>query len=71
MNRMINEATVVKDPYKYVNLALVIVWVFRVWLDTNPRTIFKCSTSCRFQFPGDASAKDENAPLGLLMTIHS
>ena len=28
MNRMTDEATVAEDPYKSINITLVIVWVF-------------------------------------------
>ena len=62
---MTDEATVAEDPYKSVNIALVIVWVFRAWRDVNPRTISKCFTRCGFHFLGDASADDENTPLGV------
>ena len=62
MNRMTDEATVAEDPYKSVNIALMIVWLFRAWRDVNPRTISKCFMRCWFQFPGDASAYDENTP---------
>ena len=65
MNRMTDEATVAEDRYKSVNIALMIVCVFWAWRDINPRTIFMCCTRCGFQFPGDASADDENTPLGV------
>ena len=35
MNQMTNEATVAVDPYMSVNIALVIVWVFRAWRNVN------------------------------------
>ena len=64
LNRMTDEATATEDPYKSVNIALVIVWVFRAWRDLNPRTISKCFARCGFQFQGDTPENVENTPMG-------
>ena len=62
LNRMTDETTAAEDPYKSVNIALVIVWVFRAWRDLNPRTISKCFARFGFQFSGDAPTDDNTLP---------
>ncbi|KAI6658194.1 Tigger transposable element-derived protein 6 [Oopsacas minuta] len=41
------------DPYKEINLARVIVWLFRAWRDLKPATIVKCFSHCGFSKAGD------------------
>ena len=64
LNRMTDEATTAEDPYKSVNIALVIVWVFRAWRDLHPRTISKYFARCWFHIPGDGRAEDVYTPMG-------
>ena len=37
-----------EDPYKIINIALVICWATRTWSQVQSRTISRCFSKCRF-----------------------
>lgn len=58
LNMMMDESTIEDNPFKSVNLAVAIVWVFRAWRDVNRRTISKCFVNCGFFSDGQESNEE-------------
>jgi hypothetical protein len=65
LNMLTDENTVQDNPFKFVNLAIVIVWVFRAWREVKKRTISKCFANCGFCIPDEQQSTEEvsNEPI--------